>query len=131
MLTRAKLIDRSTDDEVHSRGPRWSASLEAIHGIAKSAPEWFELRLEMLPITDTRGVQGLANLLGAGRTDRPLGFMKREARGLELQPAMGQQAADVRLRIAYQFFVTQMQHLAGQHRVPMVHEAQVTPVVAT
>ena len=42
---------------------------------------------------------------------------------------MIEKTADVGLRIADQVFVLNMQHLSGQHGIPMVHERQVAAVV--
>ena len=57
--------------------------------------------------------------------------MEGPAGSLEGQPAVLEETADVRLRLAHQLFVLDVQHLAGQHRVPVIHERQITPIVAT
>ena len=56
--------------------------------------------------------------------------MKIEAGGFEGKPAMIQQAADVRFRVANQVLVLKVQYLAGQDRVPVVHERQIAAIVA-
>ena len=45
--------------------------------------------------------------------------MKIEAGGFEGKPAMIQQAADVRFRVANQVLVLNMQHFAGQDGIPI------------
>ena len=58
------------------------------------------------------------------------GLVESEAGGLEVEAAVLKQPPDVRLGIAHQLLVPHMQHLAGQHLVPVVHEAQIAAVVA-
>src|SRR5215472_7404753 len=57
--------------------------------------------------------------------------MEGETGGLEWQTAMLEQAADARFRCAHQIFVLEVQHLAGEHRIPVIHERKVAAVVAT
>ncbi len=43
---------------------------------------------------------------------------------------MREQTADHGLRRAHQLFIGDVQHLAGEHRIPMIHDGQILPIVA-
>jgi hypothetical protein len=55
MITGAALIERSIGAEMYG-GSGLACVGETLHAVAQSQSQGFELRLEMLPIADPRGV---------------------------------------------------------------------------
>src|SRR2546427_218614 len=108
-------------------GVRGAATLASA---AATARPILELGGEMSPVAHARAVQRLTHLFGAGGAHRALGFMKREAGRFERKSAVREQAADVRLGIPHKLLVLQVQHLAGQHAIPVIHERQIAMVIA-
>ena len=90
-----------------------------------------EPRLEMPPLIEARRADRLAHLFRTGGADRPRGQVRREARGLERQPAPFEQPADLGFRIGDQRLVPDPDHPAGKHAVEMVHQRDIVGVVAS
>src|ERR1035441_9722356 len=86
--------------------------------------------LEVAPAADARGAHWSTHLFRAGRPYCALRLMKAQAPWLEIESAMRQHRAYHCFRRADQFFVRDVQHLAGQHGIPVVHHGEILPIVA-
>src|ERR1700730_5299486 len=131
-FVRTLLVNDRSTRAIRCFGRGFAASArEALETVPEGATQRLELAGEMPPVAHRRGVQRLTHLFGAGGAYRTPRLVKGNAGGFEGQPAMLEQAADASLRIAHQLLVLQVQHLAGEHRVPVIHERQIAAVVAT
>src|SRR5579862_27226 len=98
--------------------------------IAERVPQLPQQRLEPAPLLDAVSEDRLAHLFGAGGAHRALGFVEAQALLLERQPAMVEQAADLRFRLGDHVLVQDAMHAAGQHGVEMRHQARIVAPIA-
>src|SRR4029077_19464709 len=86
--------------------------------------------LIVAPLIQAFAEQGSAYLLGARGAHAAFGLMELDTGGLELQPAVIENASHVALEVIDEIFVLHAQHASGQDGIPMPHEDQVGAVVA-
>src|SRR5262249_48006294 len=72
----------------------------------------------------------LANLLRACRTDITYCLVELDTGPFECKAAKFEDAADVSLEIFHDVLVPDSQYPPGEHRVPVLHEREIGPVVA-
>src|ERR1700686_5359134 len=86
------------------------------HG-SERALERPEVCLVVAPVFNAVAKNGLADLLGAGRPDRALVFIKSQTLLLKGHAAIAEQSAHFRFGIFDQRFVNDSMHAARQHRI--------------
>src|SRR2546430_12848888 len=102
----------------------------AAQGITERLLQWPEPRLVVTPLVETLAKDRLTHLLGTRRADAALGAVVVQARRLERQFAELEQAPHAPLKILDDVLVMDAQHPTRQHRIPMLHELEVSAVVA-
>ena len=88
-----------------------------------------EVLLVSPPGAERTRIERLPHLLRACGPHRALGLVEAQAGLLERQPAMREDAPHLRLEVADGVLVVHVEHLAGQHAVPVPHGFVVLPVV--
>src|SRR6266853_4189007 len=83
-----------------------------------------------MPLLETLAKDRLTYLLGTRGTNAACGAVVLEARRLEGQFAESEQPPDAALEIIDDVFVVNTQHPTGQHGVPVLHDLEVSAVVA-
>src|SRR5207249_2922267 len=86
--------------------------------------------LVVTPLVQTLAVDRLADLLRARGTHAAFGPVELDARGLEFELAIVEQAANIAFQVIHQVLVLHAQHPPGQDGIPVPHELQVGTVVA-
>src|SRR5256886_16378521 len=102
----------------------------AAQGITERLLQWPEPRLVVTPLVETLAKDRLTHLLGTRRADAALGAVVVQARRLERQFAELEQAPDAAFKILDDVLVMDAQHPTRQHSIPMLHELEVSAVVA-
>ncbi len=89
----------------------------------------FQPGLEVAPVIHAFRVNGAAHLLGAQGLRSAAILVKVEACLLEWQSAMLEQAVHLTFRVGHQMLVVDAVHAVRQHRVDVIHELGIVPVV--
>src|SRR6195256_1109368 len=114
-------------------GAEWSGLEKwprAIRWICEGFLERTEPRLEVAPLIDRIGIDGLANLVGTHRLDHSLGLVEAQASLLERQIAVSEQSAYLTLEIGDQILVLHAMDAPRQHAVKVPHQMHIVAVVA-
>ena len=87
------------------------------------------MRLELPPLIQPGRIDRLADLFGACRAHRPFRLVEVHAGLFEGQAAMVENTADFAFEIGHDILMLNAQDLAGQHRVPMVHQVDIAAII--
>ncbi len=96
---------------------------------ASSSFQMPEMLVVVAPVAERARVDWLAHLLRARRLHGTVGLVELHAVFLERQAAMREDPAHLRLEIGDRLLVVDVQHLARQHAMPVLHRLVVLAVV--